>query len=152
MDDSRFVSQLADAELKDAERGKRLLFGINALMDREARVLDINGCSVEHILPQSETYWPGWDGFADIGIKTDMRSWVHRIGNLTLLGDSDNFARHQFNANFDAKCEVFRESPFLITRDIASIGQWTPDEIASRSAKLAKTAARVWSFSRPRNP
>lgn len=152
MDDSRFASQLADVELKDAERGKRLLFGINALLDREARALDIDGCSVEHILPQSAAYWPGWDGFADVGIGTDMRSWVHRIGNLTLLGDSDNFARRQFNSNFDAKREVFRESPFLITRDVTSSEQWTPDQIVSRSAKLARTAARVWSFSRPRNP
>ena len=77
-----------------------------------------------------------------------MGSLVHRVGNLTLLGDSDNFARRQFNANFDAKREVFGESPFLITRDLASIEQWTPDQIVSRSVSLAKTAARVWSFSR----
>ena len=150
MDDSRFVSQLADVELKDPKRAKRLLFGINALRDREARALDFDGCSVEHVLPQSETYWPGWNGFADIG--TNKSSWVYRIGNLTLLGESDAFARRHFNANFDAKREAFSESPFLITRDLASIEQWTPNQIASRSTTLAKTAARVWSFSRLGSP
>lgn len=148
MDNSRFISQLADIELKDTERAKRLLFGINALLDREARALDLDGCSVEHILPQSEMYWPDWNGFADIG---DVGNWVHRIGNLTLLGDSDNFARRQFNASFDAKRKVFGQSPFLITRNLASIEEWTPDQIALRSATIAKTAARVWSFSQARN-
>ena len=74
MDDSRFASQLADVELKDAERAKRLLFGINALLDREARALDIDGCSVEHILPQSETYWPGWDGLSPTSVSG--RTWA----------------------------------------------------------------------------
>lgn len=151
MDDIRFASQLADVELKDVERAKRLLFGVNAFLDREARALDIDGCSVEHILPQSEMYWSGWDGFVDIGIGTDMSGWVHRVGNLTLLGDSGNFSRRQFNVNFDAKREIFGESPFLITRDLALIKEWTPDQIVSRSANLAKTAARVWSFSRSRS-
>ena len=147
IDDTRFASQLADVELKDARRAKRLLFGVNALQDREARALDFDGCSVEHILPQSDAYWPGWQGFADI--DADIGNWIHRVGNLTLLGDSDNFARRQFNANFAAKRAVFAESPFLITRDLASVQQWTPDRIVERSNNLAKTAARVWSFSQP---
>ncbi len=146
MNDVRFASQLADIELKDARRARRLLFGVNALQDREARALDFDGCSVEHVLPQSDVYWPGWRGFGDLGNETS--NWVYRVGNLTLLGDSDNFARRQFNANFDAKRGVFAESPFLITRQLASIKHWTPERIAARSNDLARNAARVWSFSR----
>lgn len=148
MDDARFASQLAEVELKDPKRAKRLLFGVNAIQDREARALDFDGCSVEHILPQSDSYWPGWQGFADI--DADIGNWVHRVGNLTLLGDSDSFARRQFNANFDAKRNVFAESPFLITRKLEAIEQWTPSRIVSRSKSLARAAARVWSFSQPR--
>ena len=148
MDDTRFISQITDIELKDSRRAKRFLFGINADQDREARALDIRGCSVEHVLPQSENYWEGWADFSEIG--SDTGNWVHRIGNLTLLGDSDNFARSQYNANFTAKCRVFTESPFVITREIASGNDWTPDAISKRSKKLAQAAARVWSFSAPK--
>ena len=149
MEDSRFTSQLADVEMKDARRAKRLLFGVNADQDREARALDFLGCSVEHILPQSETYWEGWKGFAAVG--SDIGNWVQRIGNLTLLGDSDNFARRPFNADFASKLAVFCVSPFVITRDLQLMPDWTPDAITDRSRVLARVACRVWSFSRPRN-
>lgn len=144
MEDDRFVSQLAEVEMKDPRRAKRLLFGINAAQDREARALDFSGCSVEHVLPKSKTYWEGWTGFA--GIESDIGNWVHRIGNLTLLGDSDNFARRQFNAEFAAKRSVFAASPFSITRELCSTADWTPSAIADRSRALARAAARVWSF------
>lgn len=144
MDDDRFRSQLADIELKDPKRAKRLLFGINADLHREARALDFQGCSVEHILPQSDTYHAGWSEFTDL--NSDARNWVYRIGNLTLLGDSDNFARREFNANFAAKRSAFSDSPFAITRELSFMTDWTPEAIRARSQKLAKVASRVWSF------
>ena len=148
MEDTRFASQLADVEMKDARRAKRLLFGVNAAQDREARALDYQGCAVEHVLPLSETYWQGWAGFA--AMESEVGNWVHRIGNLTLLGDSDNFARRQFNADFSAKRPVFAESPFVITRELSATPDWTPEAINTRSRTLARAAARVWSFYRPR--
>ena len=147
MDDTRFASQLADVEMKDARRAKRLLFGINAASDREARALDYQRCAVEHILPSSETYWRGWTGFA--AMESEVGNWVHRIGNLTLVGDSDNFARRHFNAEFAAKRPIFAESPFIITRKLSATSDWTPTSINTRSKTLARAAARVWSFHRP---
>ena len=144
MSDARFISQIADIELKDTKRARRFLFGINACQDREDSALNIQGCSVEHILPKSSDHWKGWTGFA--GTESDINNWVHRIGNLTLLGNSDNFARNKFNANFEAKKSVFAESPFVITRKIISSSDWTPDNIKKRSQKLAREAAHVWSF------
>lgn len=147
MDDARFIAQLAVVEMKDSRRAKRLLFGINAAADREARALDFRGCTVEHVLPQSEAYWHGWDGFPAGGFDTDR--WVYRLGNLTLLGESDRFARGQFNSSFTAKQGMFEESPFAITRDLASTQEWSPRTVAARSEALAKAAARVWSFHKP---
>ena len=147
MDDVRFASQLANVELKDMKRAKRLLFGINALQDREARALDFGGCAVEHVLPKSDTYWPDWSGFSILG--SDAGRWVYRIGNLTLLGNSDNFARRRFNASFSAKKAVFETSPFAITRKLGELKKWNPTTINSRSAALAQAASQVWSFYRP---
>ena len=83
MDDTRFVSRLFDIKMTDERRAKRLLFGVNAHHDREAAALDYKGCTVEHILPKSSTYWPGWTGFAIEG--SDLQDWVSRIGNLSTL-------------------------------------------------------------------
>lgn len=147
MDDARFVAQLAAVDMKDSKRAKRLLFGINAARDREARALDFGGCTVEHVLPRSATYWNGWSGFPNA--VSEAERWVYRIGNLTLLGDSDNFARRQFNANFAAKREVFDKSPFAITRELSSVQQWDGQTITARSEALAEAASRVWSFYPP---
>ena len=125
MDNARFISRLLGVKMKDARRAKRLLFGINAEQEREAQALDYEGCTVEHILPQSDTHWSSWTGFNAVG--SDLQDWVSRIGNLTLLGDSGNFARPRFNADFTTKKPVFRESPFAMTRAIAQLDDWTPE-------------------------
>ena len=145
MDDQRFISRLVDVRMTDSRRAKRLLFGVNARYEREVRALDYEGCTVEHILPQSPEYWPHWKDFASAG--PDLRDWVSRIGNLTLLGDSDNYGRRRFNRNFGSKKQVFEDSPISITRKISSFDNWTPDVVNERSAVIAKDAARVWSFS-----
>ena len=147
MDDTRFISRLFDVQMTDSRRAKRLLFGINAKQEREGRAFDYDGSSVEHILPQSKTYWSGWTGFTSVG--SDLRDWVDRIGNLTLLGDSGNHARHRFNADFGAKKPVFETSPFAMTRDVAKHEDWTPKAVTERSRDLAKAAAQVWCFSEP---
>ena len=147
MDDVRFASQLSVVEMRDSGRAKRLLFGINAAQGPETRALDFSGCTVEHVLPQSETYWHGWSEFSDLG--SEVGRWVNRIGNLTLLGDSGNFARRQFNASFAAKRETFEASPFSMTRELSSNRQWSPETINLRSEVLAEAASRVWSFYGP---
>ncbi len=146
MDDARFIARLVEIQMTDSRRAKRLLFGIIAEQEPEGRAFDYEGCSVEHILPQSKTYWPGWTGFKSAG--PDLRDWVARIGNLTLLGDNVAHARHSFNANFAAKKPDFEHSPFAMTRDIAKHEDWTPTAVAERSRDLAKAASQVWCFSR----
>ena len=145
VDDRRFVSRLLDLQVTDKRRARRLLFGVNAQMDSESRALRYEGSTVEHILPQSSDYWEGWKGFQSVG--ADLREWVMRIGNLTLLGDSDNHGRERFNSCFANKKEVFKSSPFAITRVVAERRDWTPATIEQRSKRLASAAARVWSFS-----
>lgn len=146
MDDARFVPLLAGAAMTDSRRAKRLLFGIARNEDREGRAFHYRGCAVEHVLPQSPIFWKGWAAFADAG--SDVRPWVDRIGNLTLVGDSDNFSGTRFNSSFANKRPAFTDSPFAMTRGIAGTGDWTPTVVDARSTTLAKAAAKVWSFHR----
>ena len=146
MSDANFIDRLKNVRLTDRRRAKRLLFGINSGMQRDSTALSYNGCSVEHVLPQSDQYWPHWTAFAGVG--PDLRDWVPRLGNLTLLGHNDSYSRGRFNDNFESKRVVFEDSPFALTKDLAKHHQWAPAVIDSRSEALAKEAARLWSFSR----
>ena len=149
MNDKRFKDQLMSARITNRSsirRAKQLLFGINAQKQTDANALDFSGCTVEHILPQSDEYRAGWTGFSDVG--PDLTDWIQQIGNLTLLGDSDKYSKTQFNSDFESKKIAFMESPFKITREVAKENSWTPKRVAARSHELASAASRVWSFSR----
>ena len=149
MSDKRFEDQLLSVRITNRSsirQAKRLLFGINAQKQTDANALDFSGCTVEHILPQSDEYRSGWTGFSDVG--PDLTDWIQQIGNLTLLGDSDKYSKAQFNSDFESKKIAFMESPFEITREVAKRNSWTPKRVAARSRRLARTASRVWSFSR----
>ncbi|MYB40382.1 DUF1524 domain-containing protein, partial [Candidatus Saccharibacteria bacterium] len=147
MSEANFIDRLKNARLTDRRRAKRLLFGVNGQQQRDATALSYQGCSVEHILPQSAHYWPGWREFGDSG--PDLSDWVPRLGNLTLLGHNDNYSRGRFNASFESKRPVFADSPFTITKDLARHSQWSPAAVDARSQDIARMAARVWRFSRP---
>lgn len=149
MNNRRFRDQLLSVRITNqssAKRVKRLLFGINSQKQTDAKVLDFSGCTVEHILPQSDEYRSGWPDFSDSG--PDLTDWIQQIGNLTLLGDSGKYSKAEFNSNFASKRNVFMESPFQITREIAKENSWTPKRVDARSRRLASAASRVWSFSR----
>ncbi len=146
MSDANFVERLTNARITDrrSRRAKRLLFGVNSQEQRDATAFTYTGCTVEHVLPQSSQYWPGWQHFAAVG--SDLSDWVARLGNLTLLGHNDGYSRGRFNESFERKRLVFEDSPFVITRDLAQHQEWSPAVIDARSRKLAQAAARLWCF------
>ena len=144
MDNGRFVERLANARITDSRKARRLLFAINGHLDRQSKALAFEGCELEHVLPKSEVHWGGWPAFD--AAASDASDWVHRIGNLTLLGQGDGYGRGGFNAGFDAKREVFVDSPFTITRKVSEADDWTPETIHQRSLELAGMAAKVWAF------
>ena len=145
MNDQRFIEHMSGVRFSDRRRAKRYLFGINARLQPDSSVLTVEGCTVEHVLPESSEHWPGWDGFASVG--PDLTDWAMKLGNYTLLGQNDNRPGAKFNSSFAAKKPAFADSSFHITRDLAtSHDNWTPDAIDGRSLFLAKVAAQVWAF------
>ena len=148
IDDASFVRRMTDIELIANNRSAnkkalRYLFAINEHNDKGADALRMDGCSVEHVLPQSESYWPRWLGFD----RENPAHWVYRTGNLVVLSRSENRGEFEFNADFAAKRRFLAKSPLLMARDLANdYDEWTPHAIKKRSRQLAETAARIWTF------
>lgn len=148
MDDRHFIELMSGMRMNDARRAKRYLFGIVEKLQGDHSVLNIDGCTVEHILPKAPEHWEGWQGFSSEG--PDLSAWVNRMGNFTLLGQGDNQPSRRFNRDFASKRNVFSESSFHITRDLERFGpEWTPQAIEARSRMFAKEAVKVWKFSAP---
>ena len=142
IDEGKFIDKMKVVEIRDARRIKRFLLGVNDSMQSDSSLINENHCSVEHILPQSEEHWSGWKGFEG----HNPEDWVHRIGNLTLLGQEDNGPGNDDNRNFSRKKNVFKRSAITLTRELDHEA-WSPNAITARQEKLAKLAAKeVWSF------
>ena len=145
INDRHFIRSMADMELRDSKKALRYLFGINAKIQVGSDVLREDRCSVEHILPQSQSHWGSWTEFEN-GTHGD---WVYRTGNLVIVSNRENKSDAEFNRNFDAKKNVFENSPIQMTRQVADkYAKWTPKIIEKRSRQLAMEAARTWQFSR----
>ena len=142
LEDSKFQSAMQDANMTGNEKIKQFLLGINSYMGGDQRLLNAHHCTVEHILPKSQQHWSGWTGFSDV----DENEWIQRIGNLTLMGPSDNKPGPKFNGNFAKKCESYQNSEIALTREISNFSEWTPDTIERRQKEMIKKALEVWTF------
>ena len=144
VDDSNFILRMSEMELRDPTKARRYLFGINARKQPGSDVLREDRCSVEHVLPRSDTHWVGWTGFENV----DAGAWVYRTGNMVVVSRRENRSGMELNRSFEAKKLAFKDSPLQMPRDLANMpDDWTPVAIERRSHQLAKDAAATWQFS-----
>ena len=113
-----------------------------ALMDREQR-REAPPCSrliVEHIMPQTLNE----DWHRDLGERAGeiYEQHIHRLGNLTLCGDSWNPTLS--NHSFEKKKKIYRNSSVLMTRRLADLDRWDEDAIKGRANKLAQEVLCLW--------
>lgn len=93
--------------------------------------------NLEHILP--ETISAPWQAdFSD----AQHKAYLKRIGNFTLLGKRLN--SKVANGAFADKKKEYASSKIQMTLDLLPIASWTPAEIDTRQAEMAKLAVKAW--------
>jgi hypothetical protein len=91
--------------------------------------------NLEHVMPKE----PG----ASWKIEPDVAAAnLKRIGNMVLLQASKNVG--VANQSFEDKKKEYKNSSFLVTKQVARYKQWTPKEIDDRQSKLAPVALDAW--------
>ncbi len=93
--------------------------------------------SIEHILPES--YPDTWNASFT---EDEYERNVFMLGNLTLLEPSKN-NKDAADLPFEEKKKVYSTSKYVLTKKIAD-PQWSPQNIKSRQAHLAKLATAIW--------
>ena len=121
-------------------KAKYVLAKINERIQKGLTVPD-RGVSIEHILPQSQDYLPGWDFTTDAHGRC-----VNRLGNLTLLAPKENGASQTENADFAAKKPVFARSAYEIAKRVNTWDKWDEKAVDQRQKGLANIAAEIWRF------
>lgn len=108
--------------------------------------------TVEHILPQGENIPADWIKMIAKGDKElanqIQKSFVHKLGNLTLTGYNPNLsnlslAKKQERKNTEGKYIGYKNG-LTINDDIANIELWTKEKIESRTDKLVQRAINIF--------
>jgi len=93
--------------------------------------------NLEHILPEKpEGNWPNFT-------EEEVRTYVKRIGNLTLMKTKEN--NDYRSSSFAEKKLKYKESELWITSSLANYEEWTIENIQSRQKELADIAVKAWS-------
>ena len=142
LDDSKFQNAIIETRMKGDRKIKQFLLGISGIRQSDIRLVNQRFCTIEHILPKSPQHWNGWTGFKDV----DGADWFQRIGNLTLMGPTDNKPGDKYNASFAKKRASYGDSSLAITRELKDYDDWTPARIEARQRAMARDAVRVWAF------
>jgi hypothetical protein len=92
--------------------------------------------NLEHVLPEkTEGNWPQFS-------PEEVKIYCRRIGNLALLRASNNSTLK--SAGFAEKKLTFKNSPYELTKQIASCQDWGVEEIVGRQKTLAELAVKAW--------
>jgi hypothetical protein len=143
-----FMESFAELSHKDTEDGRRLTKYILSTFDAyyrktDEQAIDFNAVNIEHVLPRNPH--SAWNLS-----KQEIKSYINRLGNLTLLSKRLNSKAQ--NSPLSEKMVELKKSELPITRElvdfIESCGhQWTEREIDERQQQMANLAFNyIWAL------
>jgi uncharacterized protein with ParB-like and HNH nuclease domain/predicted transport protein len=125
--------------------GKRVCFD---LLDRlenshSKEPTDTSEYSIEHIMPQNDKLSAQWREMLGNNWPEVQRTWLHRLGNLTLTGYNSTYS----DRPFEEKKKIpggFEESSVRLNKFVREQAKWTSAEIERRGKELANQAIMIW--------
>lgn len=142
--DNEVVEKFIDAEgLFYNVRGKNGLvtYVLAEILKSKDPGIEVSMPTIEHIIPQDTS---------KIGLsKVEVESFIHKVGNLTVLHDKDNKTGDNNPIEIKAR-GVYAKSHFSLNRELSedywvSLYKSDPLEATKRRCKVyAETAAKIW--------
>jgi hypothetical protein len=139
-DDEQFHNAFA-VKVLNTKRNKKLaryiLYALeNQLASTDRNFEDESG-TIEHVLPENPSL--EWETAFDEESQPD---YIYRLGNLTLLESNKNTQECR-NGTYDIKLPIYKTSQYRMTNSM-DFPEWTPSQLRSRQAQLAKVATAIW--------
>jgi hypothetical protein len=141
----KFLATLNRSRKRDRQR-RLLLLRLEAAMPN-GRICEMtDDVTVEHVLPRGSSNW--WnERFPDSKLRGEASNL---LGNLVLVTFAQNTAAD--NKAYPEKRKVFFNTPnaplFELTKDIASIQEWTLQAIEERHERLVRILSEDWGLIR----
>lgn len=128
-----------------ARRRNYLILRTDSFLTDAAAKYDHSILTIEHVLPQTVEAGSEWEAnWPDVEIRD---SWTHRLANLVPLTQRRNSSALNFDferkktAYFGGKSGV---SSYVLTTQVLSEVNWTPDVLARRQADLVTLCKKNW--------
>ena len=106
-------------------------------------VVDVEGYTIEHIMPQKEGLSDAWKKELGEKWKEVHEKYLHTIGNLTLTGYNLELSFKSFKEKRDMK-GGFADSPIRLNNSLANLEHWNETEILNRAKILIEMAIKIW--------
>lgn len=140
-DDGEFREALTERDVY----GKRVCFDLLDRLENDGskEPSDTSSYSIEHIMPQNEKLSADWRRMLGTKWPELQKTWLHRLGNLTLTGYNSKYS----DRSFAEKKRIpggFEESSVRLNKYVREQEQWTQAEIVARGKALARRAVGIW--------
>jgi hypothetical protein len=129
-----------------------LLLRMDALFSDGSASYQHEVVSVEHVMPQQpapNSQWSTW-----VPDSAVHQSWVHRLGNLTLLSRKKNSSAS--NYEFDRKKNSYFTkggiSTFALTTQVLQHATWTVDVMQQRQEAMLSKLENHWRLNERKSP
>jgi predicted transport protein len=139
--DEEFGRKLKEGDVYGLRVCRHLLEGLENYETREPS--DTRSYSIEHILPQNERLLPEWRAMLGENWKEVQKTWLHRLGNLSLTGYNTKYS----DRPFEEKKTIpggFAQSAVRLNQFVREQVKWTAQEIAARTDILTRRAITLW--------
>lgn len=139
--DEEFNRALKENDLYGLRVCRHLLEGLENHGSKEPT--DTTSYSIEHILPQNERLRVEWRKMLGEEWKDVQKTWLHRLGNLTLTGYNSKYS----DRSFEEKKTIaggFSDSSVRLNKFVRDQSFWTAAEIETRTSQLADRASKIW--------
>jgi predicted transport protein len=104
---------------------------------------DTTRYSIEHILPQNERLSLAWRNMLGASWKEVHRTWLNRLGNLTLTGYNSKYSDRPFEEK-KAIAGGFADSSVRLNKFVRDQKVWTATQLKKRTQMLAERAVECW--------
>ncbi len=111
----------------------------------QKELVNIESCTIEHIMPQNPNVPKAWQQELGPDWKTVHNLYLHTIGNLTLTGYNSELSDRSFQEK-RTMTGGFEESPLRLNKSLKHVEHWNKNEIEKRAALLAEQAVTIWAI------
>ncbi len=143
--DDEFVNGIGERDLYLMRVCRHVL---NTLENHgQDEVSPLGNYSIEHVMPQALDESGEWEAMLGDGWEEVHRTWLHRLGNLTLVGYGHNTPLS--NRPFLEKREHpsgFKHSAVRLNYYIREQDEWTEERMSERGNELAHRAVGIWPY------